>query len=98
MRTRELYSMLCGDLSGKEIQGREDICMLLTDLLCCYMVKQLYSNLKKKCFNPLKKKNPEIIKTSLEAPPPANHPPEFCNKHFLVFLYSFTTSMYITRQ
>ena len=27
--------MLCGDLNGKEIQGRRDICVYVTDLLCC---------------------------------------------------------------
>ena len=33
--TRELYSMLCGDLNGKEIQKRGDICILIADSLCC---------------------------------------------------------------
>ena len=32
---RELYSVLCGDLNGKEIQKRGDICIRITDSLCC---------------------------------------------------------------
>ena len=31
---RELYSELFGDLSGKEIQKRQDICIHIVDLLC----------------------------------------------------------------
>ena len=27
--------MLCGDLNGKEIQKREDMCMCIADLPCC---------------------------------------------------------------
>ena len=29
------YSMLCGDLNGKEIQKRGDICICIADSLCC---------------------------------------------------------------
>ena len=41
--------MLCGDLNGKEIQKRGDICILIADSLCYKaetntIVKQLYSN------------------------------------------------------
>ena len=40
--------MLYGNLSGKEIQKREDICIHITDSLHCTaetnIVKQLYSN------------------------------------------------------
>ena len=32
---RELYSVLFGDLNGKEIQKREDICIHIAVLLCC---------------------------------------------------------------
>ena len=32
---RELYSALCGDLDGKEIQKRRDICIRTADSLCC---------------------------------------------------------------
>ena len=32
---RELYSVLFGDLNGKEIQKREDICIHIADSLCC---------------------------------------------------------------
>ena len=28
-------SMLCGDLNGKEIQKRGDICIHMADSLCC---------------------------------------------------------------
>ena len=28
-------SVLCGDLNGKEIQKRGDICIHITDSLCC---------------------------------------------------------------
>ena len=31
---RELYLELFGDLSGKEIQKRQDICIHIVDLLC----------------------------------------------------------------
>ena len=31
----ELYSMLCGDPNGKEIQKRGDICICIADSLCC---------------------------------------------------------------
>ena len=34
-RYRELYSVLCGDLDGKEIQKRGDTCIHIADLLCC---------------------------------------------------------------
>ena len=34
-RCRELDSMLCGDLDGKEIQKRGDICIQIADSLCC---------------------------------------------------------------
>ena len=30
----ELYSALCGDTNGKEIQEREDICIHVADSLC----------------------------------------------------------------
>ena len=32
---RELESVLCGDLNGKEIQKRGDICIHKADSLCC---------------------------------------------------------------
>ena len=32
---REFYSVLCGDLNGKEIQKRGDMCMRIADPLCC---------------------------------------------------------------
>ena len=32
---RELYSVICGDLNGKEIQGRGDVCIHADDSLCC---------------------------------------------------------------
>jgi len=32
---RELYSVLCGDLNGKEIQRRGDICVHVADSLHC---------------------------------------------------------------
>ena len=28
-------AQLCGDLNGKEIQKREDICIRIADSLCC---------------------------------------------------------------
>ena len=31
---RELYSVLCGDLNGKEIQKGGDICIRIADSLC----------------------------------------------------------------
>ena len=30
-----LYSVLCGDPNGKEIQKRGDICIHITNSLCC---------------------------------------------------------------
>ena len=50
-----LYSVLCGDLHGKEIQKGVDICIRIADSLCCTAetsntVKQLYFNFfKKQC-------------------------------------------------
>ena len=46
---QELYSVLYGDLNGKEIQKRGDMCICIADSLCCTVeiyniVKQLYSN------------------------------------------------------
>ena len=35
---RELYQMLYGDLSGKEIQKRGDICIHVADSMCCTAV------------------------------------------------------------
>ena len=35
VRTYRDYSMLCGDLNGKEIQKRGDICIRIADSLCC---------------------------------------------------------------
>ena len=32
---RELYSVLCGDLNGKEIQKGRDKCLRIADSLCC---------------------------------------------------------------
>ena len=29
------YSMLCGDLNGKEIPKKGDICIPIADSLCC---------------------------------------------------------------
>ena len=34
-RFRELYSVISGDLSGKEIQKRGDICIHIADSFCC---------------------------------------------------------------
>ena len=40
--------MLCGDLNGKEIQKRGDMCIRVADSVCCTVedniVKQLYTN------------------------------------------------------
>jgi len=40
--------VLCGELNGKEIQKHGDICIHVTDSICCpaetNIVKQLYSN------------------------------------------------------
>ena len=48
MWVKELYSALCGDLNGKEIQKRGDLCTHLADSLYSRdlhnIVKQLYSN------------------------------------------------------
>lgn len=30
-----LYSVLCGDLNGKEMQNRGDICVCIADSRCC---------------------------------------------------------------
>ena len=43
--------MLCGDLDGKKIQERGDICIHMANSLCCMVennniVKQLHSNKK----------------------------------------------------
>ena len=35
MQDRELYSVLCGDLNGKEIRKRGGICTRIADSLCC---------------------------------------------------------------
>ena len=32
---RELYSVICGELTGKETQKRRDTCICITDSLCC---------------------------------------------------------------
>ena len=32
---RELFSMLCGSLDGKRVQGRMDTCMCMAESLCC---------------------------------------------------------------
>ena len=32
---RELYSVLCGDLYGKELQKKGDTCIHVIDSLCC---------------------------------------------------------------
>ena len=44
-----LNSVLCGDLNEKEMQKRENICILITDSFCRTgetnsIIKQLYSN------------------------------------------------------
>ena len=48
--------MLCGDLNEKEIQGRGDICVHVTDLLCLteetQHCKATVPQLKKNCFLP----------------------------------------------
>ena len=50
----ELYSVLCSDLNGKEMQTRGDICIRIADFTLLYnrnqhsTVKQLYSNKSKK--------------------------------------------------
>ena len=31
----ELYLVLCGDVTGKQIQKRGDICLRIADSLCC---------------------------------------------------------------
>ena len=31
----KLYSVLCGDLNGKEVQGRGDIHIHMADSCCC---------------------------------------------------------------
>ena len=47
---QELYSILCGDLTGKKTQKREDMCMHKANSLCLraetknYIVKQLNPN------------------------------------------------------
>ena len=46
---RELYSKVCGDLNGKEIQKRGNMCIHIADSLCCRaetnnIVKQIHSN------------------------------------------------------
>ena len=35
VKHRELYLVLCGDLSGKEIWKRGDTCVYVADWLCC---------------------------------------------------------------
>ena len=30
-----LFPVLCGNLNGKEIQKREDVCIHIADALCC---------------------------------------------------------------
>ena len=35
LEPRELYSVLHGDLNGKEIQNRADICICMADSFCC---------------------------------------------------------------
>ena len=52
---QELYTVLCGDLNGKEIQKRGGICVHIADSLCCTVEtnRTLYSN-----YTPIKiKKN-----------------------------------------
>ena len=50
----ELNSVFCGDLNGKEMQTRGDICVHIADFTLLYnryqhsTVKQLYSNKSKK--------------------------------------------------
>lgn len=34
-RAQELYSVLCGDPNGKEIQKRGDLCIRTADSFCC---------------------------------------------------------------
>ena len=46
---RELYSVLCGDLDGKETQKSGNICILPADSLCCTadtdnIAKQVYAD------------------------------------------------------
>lgn len=52
---RELYSMLCGDLNGKEIQKKKDICVPQLTQKLTHIVRQLFSNqslkAKKKYFS-----------------------------------------------
>lgn len=88
--------MLCGDLGRKEIQEKGYLCFWLITLLLHGKATPI-----KKCLNPRpkKKKNPKTLSKPLSTPPPpTNHPPEFCSKYFLAFLYSFTTSIYIPGQ
>ena len=35
MEHKELYSVLCGDQNGKEIQKRGVVCICIADSLCC---------------------------------------------------------------
>jgi len=35
VQLREPHSLLCGDLNGKEIQKRGDVCVQTADSLCC---------------------------------------------------------------
>ena len=35
MEHREWYSVLCGDLKGKEIEEKRDIYVCIDDLVCC---------------------------------------------------------------
>ena len=37
LKYREFFSMLYGDINGKEIQKRGDMCIWVADSLCCTM-------------------------------------------------------------
>ena len=50
---QELYLMLCGDINGKEIQKRGDICIHVADSLCCTAETNILNQLH---FNKIKKK------------------------------------------
>ena len=57
--------MFCGDLNGKEIQGRGDICIHMADLLCCTAeltqhCKATILQLKKKSYSICKKKEKRL--------------------------------------
>ena len=68
-RHRELYSVLCGDLNGKEIRKREDTCVRRADSLCRAaetnnIAKQLCSIKKIKLSKSLQGQSPLLLPSS----------------------------------